>query len=206
MQKHRSILTVLSLILVAAIVIPSLSVMAQGDEEDTVYELPPVDALMVVGDIITAGSSTVAPLSERMAERFRDEGYVDNLTIDVIGSGAGFERFCVAAETDISNASRPIKDGEVEACRENDREPIEFRVGTDALAVVVSKDNDFLTNLSMEELALVFSTAETWADINSAYPAEPIQRFIPGTDSGTSLSKKCLTRTRNPFSPPITCN
>ena len=148
-------------------------------------ELPEVDPLSVSGDIITAGSSTVFPLSERMAERFQDEGYADNITIDSIGSGAGFERFCVAGESDISNASRPIKDSEVESCQAIGRDPIEFRVGTDALAIAVSQENDFLDGLTLEELALVFSTAATWADVNPNWPAEPIQRFSPGTDSGT---------------------
>ena len=148
-------------------------------------ELPAVDPLSVTGDIITAGSSTVFPLSERMAERFQDEGYAGNITIDSIGSGAGFERFCVAGETDISNASRAIKDTEIESCQAIGREPIEFRVGTDALAVVVSQENDFIEGATTEELAAIFSTAETWADVNPDWPAEPIQRFIPGTDSGT---------------------
>ena len=147
--------------------------------------LPDVNPLEVTGDIISAGSSTVFPLSEAMAERFRDEGYAYNITVDSIGSGAGFERFCVAGESDISNASRPIKDSEIESCGAIDRIPIEFRVGTDALAVTVSKDNDFVDNLTMEELALVFSSAKTWADVNPDWPAEPIQRFSPGTDSGT---------------------
>ena len=147
--------------------------------------LPEVNPLEVNGDIISAGSSTVFPLSEAMAERFRDEGYAHNITIDSIGSGAGFERFCVAGESDISNASRPIKDSERESCAAINRIPIEFRVGTDALAVTVSKDNDFVDNLTMEELALVFSTAATWADVNPDWPDEPIQRFSPGTDSGT---------------------
>jgi phosphate transport system substrate-binding protein len=147
--------------------------------------LPEVDPLTVTGDIVTAGSSTVFPLSERMAERFQDEGYAGNITIDSIGSGAGFERFCVRGETDISNASRGIKDSEVESCQGIGREPIEFRVGTDALAVVVSVDNDFIAGATMEELALIFSTATTWADVNPDWPAEEIQRFIPGTDSGT---------------------
>jgi phosphate transport system substrate-binding protein len=147
--------------------------------------LPVVDPLSVSGDIATAGSSTVFPLAERMAERFQSEGYGGNITIDSIGSGAGFERFCVAGESDISNASRPIKDTEIESCQAIGREPIEFRVGTDALAVTVSSENDFLTDVTMEELAQIFSTAETWADVNPDWPAEPIQRFIPGTDSGT---------------------
>lgn len=148
-------------------------------------ELPMVDPMVVTGDIIAAGSSTVFPLSERMAERFRDEGYAGNITIDSIGSGAGFERFCVAGESDISNASRPIKDSEVESCQSIGRDPLEIRVGTDALAIVVSKENTFLTNVTKEELATIFSTAATWADVNPAWPAEPIQRFTPGTDSGT---------------------
>ena len=162
---------------------------APAEEEETEMMpdrgLPPVDPLAVSGDIVTAGSSTVFPLSERMAERFQDEGYSDNITIDSIGSGAGFERFCVAGETDISNASRPIKDSEVESCQSIGREPIEFRVGTDALAVVVSAENDFVTDVTMEQLAQIFSTAETWADVDPSWPAEPILRYIPGTDSGT---------------------
>ncbi|MGH2536941.1 MAG: PstS family phosphate ABC transporter substrate-binding protein [Candidatus Promineifilaceae bacterium] len=148
-------------------------------------ELPLVDPLAVEGDIVTAGSSTVFPLTEQMAARFRDEGYAGNITIDSIGTGAGFERFCVAGETDIANASRPIKESEVESCRQIGREPIEFRVGSDALAVAVNPDNDFVDSLTLEQLALAFSTAESWADVDPAWPAEPILRFSPGTDSGT---------------------
>ncbi|MFH2102887.1 MAG: PstS family phosphate ABC transporter substrate-binding protein [Chloroflexota bacterium] len=139
----------------------------------------------VNGDIITAGSSTVFPLSERMKQRFEEEGFTGNITIDSIGSGAGFERFCVNGETDISNASRAIEGSEVESCQAIGREPIEFRVGTDAIAIVVSSANDFATDVTMDELVLIFSTAATWADVRPEWPAEPIQRFIPGTDSGT---------------------
>jgi phosphate transport system substrate-binding protein len=120
-----------------------------------------------------------------MAERFQDEGYSGNITIDSIGSGAGFERFCEQGETDISNASRPIKDSEVESCRAIGRDPLEIRVGTDALAVVVSQENDFITNASFDELAQIFGAAERWSDVNPDWPAEEILRFIPGTDSGT---------------------
>ncbi len=139
----------------------------------------------VSGEIVIAGSSTVFPLAERMIERFAEEGFDGNATYDSIGSGAGFERFCVTGESDISGASRAIKDSEVESCRSIGREPIEFRVGTDALSVVVSKENDFVTDVSTEELALIFGTAETWSAVRSEWPDEPILRFIPGTDSGT---------------------
>lgn len=148
--------------------------------------LPMVDPLTVTGDIIMAGSSTVFPLAERMAERFENEGYAGKITIDSIGSGAGFERFCVAGESDISNASRAIKNSERESCQAIGREPIEFRVGTDALAVVVSAENDFVEDLTFEQLALVFSgEAKTWAEVDASWPSEPIQLFSPGNDSGT---------------------
>ncbi len=154
-------------------------------EEGSIHGLPMVNPLKVTGNIITAGSSTVYPLSERMAERFKEEGYSGVITIDSIGSGAGFERFTVAGESDIANASRAIKAKEIEAAKTIGRTPLQFRVGTDALAVVVSKANTFAKNVTKEELARLFSTATTWKDVNPAWPNEPIQRFIPGTDSGT---------------------
>lgn len=147
--------------------------------------LPDVNPLEVKGDIITAGSSTVFPLSEAMAERFKDEGYSGNITIDSIGSGAGFERFTVAGETDISNASRAIKQKEIDNAAGIGRTPIEFRVGTDAIAVCVNKSNTFVDDISLEDLAKLFSTAETWSDVNPVWPDEEILKFIPGTDSGT---------------------
>lgn len=140
----------------------------------------------VTGDIITAGSSTVFPVSERMAELFQQEGFTGNVTVDSIGSGAGFERFCVAGETDVANASRAIKDSEVESCAAIGREPIEFRVGTDALAVVVSAENDFAANLSLEQLGKMFSGEyTTWDQVDPSFPAETIQIYSPGADSGT---------------------
>ncbi len=148
--------------------------------------LPEVNPLEVSGDIITAGSSTVFPLSTRMAERFTDEGYAGNITIDSIGSGGGIERFCVAADIDIANSSRAIEEEEKTQCAGKGREVLEFRVGTDALAVVVSTENDFVDDLSKEQLADIYSgTAKTWQDVDPGFPAENIQLFSPGTDSGT---------------------
>ncbi|MBI5351672.1 MAG: PstS family phosphate ABC transporter substrate-binding protein [Chloroflexi bacterium] len=142
----------------------------------------------VTGDIITAGSSTVFPLSERMAELFQQEGYTGNITVDSIGSGAGFERFCKTGETDVANASRKIKDAEVELCKALTpaREPIAFRVGTDALTVVVSAENDFVTALSKEQLGKIFTAQVTkWNEVDPAFPAETILVYGPGADSGT---------------------
>ncbi|MBT3276124.1 MAG: PstS family phosphate ABC transporter substrate-binding protein [Spirochaetales bacterium] len=146
--------------------------------------LPGVNPLEVTGNIIAAGSSTVYPLSERMVERFKEEGYSGLITVDSIGSGAGFERF-TKGETDITNASRPIKSKEVDTAKAIGRVPIEIRVGTDALAVVVNKSNTFIKEATVEELAMIFSTAKTWKEVNPSWPNENILRFIPGTDSGT---------------------
>jgi len=148
--------------------------------------LPEVDVLATSGDIITAGSSTVFPVTERMANLFNEEGFAGEITVESIGTGAGFERFCANAETDISNASRGIRDEEREACRANGLEPVEFFIGVDALAVVVSAENDFVTSLSTEQLAAIFSgEVTTWDQVDAMYPAEAIQLFSPGTDSGT---------------------
>ncbi|WP_420628236.1 substrate-binding domain-containing protein [Candidatus Leptofilum sp.] len=166
MQKIRITITVLYVMILLA------SVLAQD------AELPAVDPLdFSDGSIIMAGSSTVFPLAERMAEVWVDGGGVAP-SIDSIGSGAGFERFCVTGETDISNASRAIREGEIESCQAIGREPIEFRVGTDALAVTVSSANDFITDATLEELAQIFGGAETWADVRAEWPAEPIFRLV----------------------------
>jgi phosphate binding protein len=156
--------------------------------EATVNEgsLPAVDPATITGPIITAGSSTVFPLAEAVATKFKEEGYKDQITIDSIGTGGGFERFCKTGETDIANASRKIKDTELENCKTLGRTPVEFRIGTDAIAVVVSSENMFLTDVTKEELAKIFSKdAKKWSDIRPEWPTEDILRYTPGTDSGT---------------------
>jgi len=142
----------------------------------------------VTGDVTTAGSSTVFPLSERMAELFQQEGYTGNVTVDSIGTGAGFERFCKTGETDISNASRKIKDAELANCKAlaTPREPISFRVGTDALTIVVSAENNFVTALTKEQLGKIFTAQYTkWNQVDPSFPAETILVYGPGADSGT---------------------
>lgn len=149
--------------------------------------LPEVDPASLTGDINIAGSSTVYPLSEAVAENFNKDGFTGNVNIASVGTGGGFERFCKTGETDIANASRAIKDSEMEACAALNpaRVPLEFRVGTDAIAVVVSKENTFAKDITLDELGLLFTSAEKWSDVRADWPAEPIQRFTPGTDSGT---------------------
>ncbi len=151
----------------------------------TAVELPPVNPAEVKGNINSGGSSTVGPLSIELASRFKQDGYADEIKIDIVGTGAGIDRFC-RGEYDVANASRAIKDAEIEACKANGIDPISFRVGTDALTIVVSKDNTFLNGVTAEQLAKIYSgEAKTWADVDPSYPAEAIRLFSPGTDSGT---------------------
>lgn len=153
------------------------------------FGLPVVDPIDVDPGVTLgiAGSSTVFPLSTAILAQWVDEGGPE-YQIDSIGSGGGFERFCVEGASDISNASRPIHDDEVESCQGLGREPIEIRVGTDALSLVISPGNTFATELTFEELATAFSLTDssaTWADVSPDFPAHPIALFSPGADSGT---------------------
>jgi phosphate transport system substrate-binding protein len=147
--------------------------------------LPGIDPSKVTGTIITAGSSTVFPVSELIASMFKEDGFTGQVTIDSIGSGAGFERFTKTGETDISNASVAINQKQIDAAKAIGRTPLEFRLGTDALAVVVSKKNTFAKDITQDELRLAFSTATYWSEVRTGWPKREIKRFIPGTDSGT---------------------
>jgi len=134
-------------------------------------------------NLLIAGSSTVYPLAEVVVENFQKEGFIGQITLDSIGSGAGFERF-LNDEIQIANASREIKDIEAEKAEKKGMEMLEFSVGIDALAIVVNKENDWLESLTLEELKQVF-TQEKWSDINPDFPDKEITKYIPGTDSGT---------------------
>jgi len=152
--------------------------------DDTDKMLPGVDPSKVKGDIIVSGSSTVFPLSVAISESFKKEGYKGNVSLDSIGSGGGMERF-IKGEIDIAAASRAIKSSEAEAARKAGRDPLEIRIGSDAITVCVSKKNTFVTGLTKAELAILFSTAEFWSDVRASFPKKPILRYTPGTDSGT---------------------
>jgi phosphate binding protein len=148
--------------------------------------LPEVDVLALSGDIDIAGSSTVAPLTERLAEEFNAEGFLGTIAVESIGTGGGFSRFCEGDEVDIVDASRPAQQDEIDACAAVGRTLVEFRVGTDALTVVVSASNTFVENLSLAQLSGIFGGRfRTWDQVDPSFPAEPIRIFSPGLDSGT---------------------
>jgi phosphate transport system substrate-binding protein len=150
-------------------------------------ELPAIDPATIDGDVTITGSSTVYPLTATMAEAFAAEGGRAEISVQSTGTGGGFRRFCEDENTiDIVNASRPATAEEEQLCVADNRPLVGFRVGTDALAVVVNPQNTFVTELTKEQLAQIFSGAvTTWAEVDASYPAEPISLFSPGTDSGT---------------------
>ncbi|WP_024285712.1 PstS family phosphate ABC transporter substrate-binding protein [Cellulomonas sp. KRMCY2] len=141
------------------------------------------------GEVLIDGSSTVQPLTAAAGELFKQIEPGVNVSVATSGTGGGFEVFCQGS-TDISDASRPIKDEEAQACADAGIEYTELRVATDALTVVVSADNDFLTCLTTDELATLWKpeaegTVMTWDQVNPEFAAEPIELYGPGTDSGT---------------------
>jgi len=139
------------------------------------------------GRIEADGSSTVGPFTTAAAERFQNEQSDVQVTVGVSGTGGGFERFC-RGETDLSNASRAIKDEEVTACKDGGVEYVEFQVANDALTVVVNKDNDWAKCLTVEQLATIWGTdsnVKNWKEVDPAFPDEELSLFGPGTDSGT---------------------
>jgi phosphate transport system substrate-binding protein len=137
------------------------------------------------GSVRIDGSSTVFPITEAVAEEFSKESRV-HVNAGFSGTGGGFERFC-RGEIDISDASRPIKQAETEACAEHGiQDIVEFQVAIDALTVVVNPDNDFVDCLTVEQLHDIFTgTANKWSDVDPSWPDDTIVRFFPGTDSGT---------------------
>jgi phosphate transport system substrate-binding protein len=139
------------------------------------------------GSIQIDGSSTVYPLSAIAAEDFQVANSGIRVTVGNSGTGGGFEKFC-RGETDANNASRPIKESEVQSCADNGIEYGQLIVAIDALTVVVNKDNDFVSCLTTDQLAAIWgpeSTISNWNEVDPSFPDEPLPLFGPGTDSGT---------------------
>lgn len=141
------------------------------------------------GAVVADGSSTVAPLAEAAAGLFAEVEPNVNVTVATSGTGGGFEKFC-AGETDISDASRPIKDEEKEACAANGIEFTEVVVANDGLSVVVNPENDWAENLTVEQLAKIWAPESegvvmSWKDVDPSFPDVDLELYGPGTDSGT---------------------
>ena len=150
-----------------------------GDASDDPYAL--------TGMVTIDGSSTVFPISEAMAEEFQIANPGVRVTVGISGTGGGFKKFC-GGETDISDASRPIKETEIELCRENGIAPIEIPVASDGLTVVRNPANDWATCMTVDELKRVWqpgSSITRWNQVRPEWPDKEIKLYGPDTDSGT---------------------
>ncbi len=145
---------------------------------------PAINPAGINGRLAISGSSTLAPLIEQLSAQLQAAGFAAEIQHDVGGSTAGLAAFC-RGEADMAVASRPIQSGEIELCRKNGRIPQTYVIAADALTIVAHPALAFFDNLSREELAQIFTEAETWQEVNPDWPAAPIHRYIPGAESGT---------------------
>ncbi|ROH88095.1 PstS family phosphate ABC transporter substrate-binding protein [Pseudomethylobacillus aquaticus] len=134
------------------------------------------------------GSSTVYPITEAVAEEYQ-KATKTKVTVGISGTGGGFKKFC-RGETDISNASRPILQKEIDDCKANGVQFIELPIAFDALTVVINPKNEFAKTLSVAELKKMWEPAaqgkvKTWKQVNPAWPDQPLKLFGAGADSGT---------------------
>ncbi len=142
------------------------------------------------GTVIADGSSTVGPLTTAAAEAYREVQPDVNVEVGISGTGGGFERFC-AGETDISNASRPIKeDEEAPLCADAGIEYTEFQTAVDALTVVVNKENDWIDCITVEQLNKIWAPeaegkVTNWNQVDPSFPDQELTLSGAGTDSGT---------------------
>jgi phosphate transport system substrate-binding protein len=139
------------------------------------------------GDVVLDGSSTVQPIATAVAEEFSKKHKDARVPVGTSGTGGGFKSFS-RGDTDISNASRPIKDSEIAACKEKGIEFVELMVAIDGLTVVVNPENTWCDGLTIDQLKQIWepgSKVSKWSDLRPEWPAEPIKLFGPDADSGT---------------------
>jgi phosphate transport system substrate-binding protein len=148
---------------------------------------PTAPVAQLSGTIEVDGSSTVFPITEAVAEEFRKVHPRVQVNVGVSGTGGGFKRF-TSGETDMSNASRPIKPAESQAAATNKVDYVELKVAIDGLSVIVNPQNDFVQCLTVAELKKIWepqSTVNNWSQVRAEFPDRPLRLYGPGTDSGT---------------------
>ena len=139
------------------------------------------------GKIRINGSSTVFPITEAVAEEFQKLHRKVRVTVGISGTGGGFKKFATG-QTDINDASRPIKGKEKDKAEKNGIDYIDLPVAYDGLSVVVNPKNEFLDYLTVTELRKIWqpgSTVKNWNDVRPDWPNKPIKLYGPGADSGT---------------------
>ena len=137
------------------------------------------------GEVKGDGSSTVGPIIEKLNEKFAKDNSDVTVSNGTAGTGGGFEKF-ISGSTDFSNASRPIKDEEKKKLDDKGIKYDEFKVAQDGVTITVNKDNDFVDELTKEQLNEIYSgKAKTWKDVNSKWPDKEIKAFSPDQSHGT---------------------
>lgn len=188
LTPSHSKIKVLSLSLSSFLLLTGLVSCGQNTSKTTTENMTE-EQVALAGDIAIDGSSTVFPITEAMAEEFQNSQKDVRISIGISGTGGGFKKFC-SGETDISNASRPIKPAEIEQCEQAGVEYIELPVGYDALSVVIHPENDWAACLTQEELNIMWNPEaqgkiNNWNQVRSSFPDLPLKLYGPGTDSGT---------------------
>lgn len=140
------------------------------------------------GSIRISGSSTVYPIASAVSERFKDDN--DDVTFDISrdGTTGGFNNVFIPGDSDINDASRKITSDEITRCEDNGFNPIEFNIAQDALTIVVNNANNWVDSISIETLGEIWSAEtkpDTWAEVNSSWPEEPLDLYGAATTSGT---------------------
>lgn len=183
MTKRKTLTTILAVGAIGALIAGC----GGGREEATTAADASVSTSDLTGAIVIDGSSTVAPFATIAAERFEAANPGVSVTVGTSGTGGGFEKFC-AGETDVSNASRGIKDEEIAACTEGGIEYTEMLVSYDGLAIVANPENDWASCLTTDQLAKIWgpgSKVNSWQDVDASFPDVALKLYGPGTDSGT---------------------
>ena len=167
----------------------SLTACGGGDTATTGGDVAAGGGESVSGDIQIDGSSTVFPISEAMAEEFQIANPDVRVTVGVSGSGGGFKKFC-AGETDVSNASRAIKEEEAAACEAAGVEFAEVPIAYDGITLVTNTENDWAQCMTLDQLNTIWSpdsegSVSNWNQIDPEFPDQALDLYGPGTDSGT---------------------
>ncbi|NER05996.1 MAG: PstS family phosphate ABC transporter substrate-binding protein [Okeania sp. SIO3C4] len=143
------------------------------------------------GYVLVDGSSTIFPLSDTMAQKFMNNNPENQVIVGISSSGAGLKKFCIG-DTDISNASRPIKKSEIDLCQANGIEFVEIPIAFDGISIIANRDNDWADCLTLEELTKIWQPNDddqekitNWKQIRDEFPEEPLSLYAPDADSAT---------------------
>jgi phosphate transport system substrate-binding protein len=186
--KNSKLLALLLILSLALSLLAGCGEQATGKKDgDSSEQVNDQESNKLSGSVVIDGSSTVFPITEAVAEEFQKSNPDVRVTVGVSGTGGGFKKFLVK-ETDINDASRPIKEKEIKIAQENEIKYEEVKVAYDGLSVLVNPQNDWVDYLTVEELKMIWnkdSKVKTWKDVRPEWPDEEIKLYGPGSDSGT---------------------